>query len=93
MASAAVSSPNYYFQEAAPRAIAEVSSVELLPIQGLDLETYIEQLENTLIMQALERTGNNKNQAAKLLGLNRTTLVERIKKRKLVPLNAPSKEL
>jgi len=83
---------SFYFQEA-PRIIPDVASVELLPAQGLNLETYIEQLENTLIMQALERTGNNKNQAAKLLGLNRTTLVERIKKRKLVPLNAPSKEL
>lgn len=69
------------------------AAVDILPPDGLCLETYIEQLENTLIMQALERTGNNKNQAAKLLGLNRTTLVERIKKRKLVPLNAPSKEL
>jgi transcriptional regulator with PAS, ATPase and Fis domain len=46
-----------------------------------------------LIRQALERTGNNRNQAAKLLGLNRTTLVERIKKRQLATLNEPSKEL
>jgi transcriptional regulator with PAS, ATPase and Fis domain len=69
------------------------TAIELLPVEGIDLETYIERLENSLIMQALERTGNNKNQAAKLLGLNRTTLVERIKKRKLVPLNLPSKEL
>ncbi|WP_141731262.1 sigma-54 interaction domain-containing protein [Oligoflexus tunisiensis] len=68
-------------------------AIEILPVEGIDLEHYIERLENSLIMQALERTGNNKNQAAKLLGLNRTTLVERIKKRKLVPLNLPSKEL
>ncbi len=67
--------------------------LDILPVAGINLEIYIEQLENTLIMQALERTANNKNQAAKLLGLNRTTLVERIKKRKLVPLNLPSKEL
>lgn len=64
-----------------------------LPSEGLDLQTFIEGLENDLIRQALERTGNNRNQAAKLLGLNRTTLVERIKKRKLIPLNEPSKEL
>ena len=57
------------------------------------MASYIEELENQLILQALERTGNNKNQAARLLGLNRTTLVERIKKRKLVPLNSPSREL
>ncbi|MBC7659662.1 MAG: sigma-54-dependent Fis family transcriptional regulator [Chitinophagaceae bacterium] len=82
----------YFFAET-PGIAPDASVVELLPLEGLNLESYIEQLENTLIMQALERTGNNKNQAAKLLGLNRTTLVERIKKRKLVPLNAPSKEL
>ncbi len=64
-----------------------------LPTQGMDLTVYIESIENKLIMQALERTGNNKQQAAKLLGLNRTTLVERIKKRKISDLNPPSKEL
>ncbi len=64
-----------------------------LPETGMDLQTFIESLENDLIRQALERTGNNRNQAAKLLGLNRTTLVERIKKRKLTTLNEPSKEL
>jgi transcriptional regulator with PAS, ATPase and Fis domain len=64
-----------------------------LPDQGLDLTLYIENIENKLILQALERTNNNKQQAAKLLGLNRTTLVERIKKRKIQGLNAPSEEL
>lgn len=82
----------FFYPEAAPQAV-EPLAAEILPEEGINLESYIEQLENTLIMQALERTGNNKNQAAKLLGLNRTTLVERIKKRKLAPLNAPSKEL
>jgi transcriptional regulator with PAS, ATPase and Fis domain len=65
----------------------------LLPEGGVNLARFIEDLENRLILQALERTGQNKNRAAKLLGLNRTTLVERIKKRQLAPLNSPSKEL
>ncbi len=64
-----------------------------LPQQGIDLVKFIEDLENSLIIQALERTGHNRNQAAKLLGLNRTTLVERIKKRQIIPLNEPSREL
>ena len=74
---------------------ADMSTLDnlLLPEQGVNLTHFIEQLENNFIMQALHRTGNNKNQAARLLGLNRTTLVERIKKRRLVPLNSPSKEL
>jgi transcriptional regulator with PAS, ATPase and Fis domain len=54
-----------------------------LPSEGIHLSSYMESLENSLILQALDRTNNNKNQAAKLLGLNRTTLVERLKKRKL----------
>jgi transcriptional regulator with PAS, ATPase and Fis domain len=64
-----------------------------LPAEGIDLTKFIEELENSYIMQALELTGHNKNRAAQLLGLNRTTLVERIKKRKIAPLNNPSKEL
>jgi sigma-54 specific flagellar transcriptional regulator A len=64
-----------------------------LPSQGIDLNNYISELENHFINEALRKTGNNKNQAAQLLGLNRTTLVERIKKRKITKLNAASQEL
>ncbi len=52
-----------------------------LPVEGIDLDDYIEALENELIRQALDRTNNNKSQASKLLGMNRTTLVEKLKKR------------
>jgi len=55
-----------------------------LPQTGLDLRTAVEDFENGLIRQALDRTGWNKNQAAKLLGLNRTTLVEMIKRKRIV---------
>ena len=54
-----------------------------LPEAGLDLRRAVESFENDLIRQALERTGWNKNQAARLLGLNRTTLVEMIKRKRL----------
>jgi DNA-binding NtrC family response regulator len=54
-----------------------------LPIAGLDLRAAVAALENDLIRQALERTGWNKNQAAQLLGLNRTTLVEMLKRKRL----------
>ncbi|MCA9625474.1 MAG: sigma-54-dependent Fis family transcriptional regulator, partial [Myxococcales bacterium] len=53
----------------------------VLPGDGLDLTATLDHIENSLVMQALERTGWNKNRAAKLLRLNRTTLVERLKKR------------
>ncbi|MEZ4741260.1 MAG: sigma-54 dependent transcriptional regulator [Bdellovibrionota bacterium] len=54
-----------------------------LPESGIDLSNLVERIENKLILEALEKTNNNKQRAAKLLGLNRTTLVERIKKRKI----------
>lgn len=52
---------------------------------GLDFNSAVDAYENTLILQALERTGWNRNQAAALLKLNRTTLVEKIKKKGLRP--------
>lgn len=48
---------------------------------GFKLTEYVQHLENQYILEALRSTGNNKNKAARILGLNRTTLVERIKKR------------
>jgi len=54
-----------------------------LPDLGIDLRTAVESFENNLIRQALERTKWNKNQAARLLGLNRTTLVEMLKRKRI----------
>jgi DNA-binding NtrC family response regulator len=56
-----------------------------IPAKGIDFNTAVDQFENTLIIQALERTGWNRNKAASLLNLNRTTLVEKIKKKGLAP--------
>ncbi|MDA8387322.1 MAG: sigma-54 dependent transcriptional regulator [Nitrospiraceae bacterium] len=47
---------------------------------GLNLSKTVEQMERSLILQALEKTGGVKSKAAKLLGLNRTTLIEKMKK-------------
>ncbi len=55
-----------------------------LPEDGLSLTAAVDDLERDLIQQALERTAWNKNRAAQLLGMNRTTLLEKIKKRGLV---------
>lgn len=52
-----------------------------LPPDGLDLRNLLSDLEDRLIGQALERTGGNKNRAAGLLGMNRTTLVEKLRRR------------
>jgi DNA-binding NtrC family response regulator len=55
----------------------------VLPDEGLSLDSLISGVERNLIQQALERTRNNKGQAAQLLGLKRTTLVEKIKRLQL----------
>ncbi len=56
-----------------------------IPEQGLDFNSAVDHYENSLILKALEKTGWNRNQAAILLRLNRTTLVEKIKKKGLRP--------
>jgi DNA-binding NtrC family response regulator len=61
------------------QAPALASSVEL-PDEGVNLEALIASIERELIARSLERTGGNKGQAAKLLNLKRTTLVEKIKR-------------
>jgi DNA-binding NtrC family response regulator len=68
---------------------SDPSKVEI-PDQGVDFNTAVDNYENALIMRALEKTGWNRNQAALLLKLNRTTLVEKIKKKGLRP---PESEL
>ena len=50
---------------------------------GIDLRDAVESYENQLIRQALDATRWNKNQAAKMLGLNRTTLVEMLKRKRI----------
>ena len=51
-----------------------------LPEDGIDFERYIEGIELSLIKRSLERTQGNKRQAARLLNLKRTTLIEKLKR-------------
>jgi transcriptional regulator with PAS, ATPase and Fis domain len=52
-----------------------------LPTDGLDLDGMLEKIENGFIEQALLRARGNKTMAAELLRLNRTTLIERLRKK------------
>jgi DNA-binding NtrC family response regulator len=51
--------------------------------EGFCLADAVERFERDLIMQALDKTDWVKNQAAKLLNMNRTTLVEKMKRQKI----------
>jgi DNA-binding NtrC family response regulator len=63
---------------------ASGQTVRSLPPAGIDLRAVVEEYESNLIRQALTRTGWNKNRAAQLLGINRTTLVEMVKRKGLI---------
>ncbi|MGH9314658.1 MAG: sigma-54-dependent transcriptional regulator [Vicinamibacterales bacterium] len=60
-------------------ATPELSGV-LFPDGGIDFDAYVTAIERALIRQSLERTHGNKRQAAKLLNLKRTTLIEKLKR-------------
>ncbi|EPR44248.1 sigma54 specific transcriptional regulator, Fis family [Desulfovibrio sp. X2] len=51
--------------------------------QGLGLKEFLDSIEERLLVEALGEAGGVKNQAAELLGIKRTTLIEKLKKRKL----------
>ncbi len=55
----------------------------VIPDAGLSFNDIVNDFENELIIQALRKCNGNKNKAALLLQLNRTTLVEKIKKKQL----------
>jgi DNA-binding NtrC family response regulator len=50
---------------------------------GICLQSAVEEFENRLILQALQKSGGNKKEAAILLNLKRTTLIEKLKKKNL----------
>ena len=54
-----------------------------IPDEGINLKKLVEGFEKELLVEALEKTGWVKNKAATLLSLNRTTLVEKLKKLKI----------
>jgi DNA-binding NtrC family response regulator len=58
---------------------AAASSVTL-PEGGMDLDAFVANIERELIERSLDRTNGNKGQAARLLNLKRTTLVEKLKR-------------
>lgn len=57
--------------------------IELEDQDTVDFKGIVDEFESHLIVSALERFDWNKNRAAKFLSMNRTTLVEKIKKKGL----------
>ncbi len=61
------------------RPLPEIS----LPEEGIDLEALLNEIEVSLLKQALERTNGNKTEAARLLGLNFRSFRYRLAKYRL----------
>ena len=66
------------FSPVSPSAASVVP--ESIPDEGMDFTGFVSQIERELLLQTLNKTGGNKMQAAKLLNMKRTTLVEKIKR-------------
>lgn len=83
--------PQKFFNSKAQGAAANASVIMgidtmmnfALPDEGVDLKTLVSNFEDHLLKQALQRTNGNKNKASELLKMNRTTLVEKLKKKQL----------
>jgi transcriptional regulator with PAS, ATPase and Fis domain len=73
--------PDYVIQNGAAEQTAPAAA---LPASGMDLDRYLEKIENGFICQALERARGNKTLAAGMLNLNRTTFIERLRKKGLL---------
>ena len=72
-----------------PKKIKTIKQPEILPKidtpgEGVDFNTAVTKYEKTLIINALEKTNWIKNKAADFLQMKRTTLVEKIKRHKII---------
>jgi DNA-binding NtrC family response regulator len=54
-----------------------------LPSEGMDMPDTFDRLEVRLLILALKKCDGNKARAARLLGLNRTTFVEKLKRKRI----------
>jgi transcriptional regulator with PAS, ATPase and Fis domain len=85
--------PDYVINNSVPQ--HQSSTRVTLPEQGVDLDGVLERIENGFIEQALQRSRGNKTIAAELLKLNRTTFIERLRKKGMLQTsrrNAPITE-
>ena len=79
--------PDKYASHHLPATAPSPAAVDLpafeFGAEGIDFDTLVHNFEDRLILHALHLTGGNKKEAARLLRLNRTTLLEKMKKKGL----------
>jgi transcriptional regulator with PAS, ATPase and Fis domain len=67
----------------APGNAGDLEEDDTTDVETFDFNTLVSEFEDRLILKALTKTGGNKKEAARLLNLKRTTLIEKIKKKQL----------
>lgn len=67
----------------AAEAVFSWPTLEDLKRHDMGLREFLEAMEDRLLDEALTEAGGVKNQAAELLGIKRTTLIEKLKKREI----------
>jgi transcriptional regulator with PAS, ATPase and Fis domain len=80
--------PDYIVLNAVPQ--HQTTAQVTLPSEGLDLDGFLEKIEDGFIQQALQRARGNKTLAAQLLKLNRTTFIERLRKKRMLQSRRPA---
>jgi len=80
--------PDYILTNSVPQ--HQQSTQVALPSEGVDLDGVLEKIENGFIERALERARGNKTMAAELLRLNRTTFIERLRKKGMLQPARPA---
>ena len=55
-----------------------------IPDEGVNFNTEVSELERKLILESLKKTNGNKREAAELLQLKRTTLIEKLRRFNMV---------
>ena len=61
----------------------------VIPDEGLNFQSVVSQLERELLTRCLEKTGGNKRQAARLLQLSRTTLIDKLRRLNIATASEP----
>ncbi|MFV0423917.1 sigma-54 interaction domain-containing protein [Oleidesulfovibrio sp.] len=57
--------------------------IEDMQKRDMDLKQFLDTIEERLLLEALDQADGVKNQAAEILGVKRTTLIEKLKKRQM----------
>jgi transcriptional regulator with PAS, ATPase and Fis domain len=80
--------PDYVIYNATPQ--YQTTAQFSLTNEGVDLDGILEKIEDGFIQQAMERSRGNKTLAAGLLNLNRTTFIERLRKKGMLQSTRPA---